>query len=303
MSDLARGDRQGIFGYAATPLPHETLDHIFLYVKEFMRDQWDQELKTEQEMVYLGLRLSHVCRQWRHVALSMRSLWSSIWICQSEQLERSTVTLPNSTQHFLCLSSPLLLCLIVSAKNYHILQCLDLPAARLRSLVIYGTVKAIYHASGQWTTRFPKLEELVVEVFPLPLLCDRAEPIVHYEFFSFFPSMTWLTLRNVDCIHFQHIFALRRLTRTIDHQLQLKSTSFLPLDQRMGKQTNDRKIRHSRSHTALFGRITCISYTRSTYARDSDTSANGTWIFWRILPHTQHTGAVRLPMWRRTPNA
>ncbi|SRR5258706_1913724 len=229
-SDLARGVRQGIFGYLPRPLSTETLNHIFLYVEEFTRDEWDQKLETEQEMVYLGLSLSHVCRQWRRVALKRPSLWSGIRICQSERPERSTVTLPKSTRHFLRFSSSLLLYLTVSAENYRILECL--PAQRVRSLVIYGTLEAIYHASEQWSTQFPALEDLIVEVSPLPPPIhgfERAMPIVDDNFFDFFPLMTWLTLRNVDYIpHFQRISALRRLTWTIDPQCEMESISFAP---------------------------------------------------------------------------
>ena len=230
-SDLARGVRQGIFGYApCPPLSAEMLSHIFLYVEEFTRDEWDQKLETEQEMIYLGLSLSHVCRQWRHVALKTPSLWSGIRICQNERPEGSTVTLPRSTRHFLRFSSPLLLYLTVSAENHRILE--RLPTQRVRSLVIYGTLEAIYDASEQWRTQFPALEDLIVEVFPLPPPIDgfeRATSIVGDNFFGFFPLMTWLTLRNVDYIpHFRHISALRRLTWTIDPRCELESISFAP---------------------------------------------------------------------------
>ena len=230
-SDLAREVRQGIFGYPpCPPLSAETLKHIFLYVEEFTRDEWDQRLETEQEMVYLGLTLSHVCRQWRRVALRMPSLWSGIRICQCEQPQNSTVTLPKSTRHFLRYSSPLLLYLTISAENYRILECL--PAQRIRSLVIYGTLEAIYDASEQWRTQFPALEDLIVEVSPLPPPIhgfERAMPLVGDNFFNFFPFMTWLTLRNVDYIpHFQHVSALRRLTWTMDPQCELESISFAP---------------------------------------------------------------------------
>lgn len=230
-SDLARGVRQGIFGYGpCPPLSVETLNHIFLFVEEFTRSEWDQKLETEQEMVYLGLTLSHVCRQWRRVALRMPSLWSGIRICQSEQPQKSKVTLPKSTRHFLHYSSPLLLYLTISAENSRILECL--PAQRIRSLLIYGTLDAIYDASEQWRTQFPALEDLIVEVSPLPPPIygfERAMPIVCDDFFDFFPLMTWLTLRNVDYIpHFRRISALRRLTWTMDPQCELDTISFAP---------------------------------------------------------------------------
>ena len=230
-SGLARGVRQGIFGYAlCRPLSAETLNHIFLFVEEFTRSEWDQKLETEHEMVYLGLNLSHVCRQWRRVALRMPSLWSGIRICQCEQPQRSTITLPKSTRHFLRYSSPLLLYLTISAENYPILECL--PAQRIRSLAIYGTLEAIYDASEQWRTQFPALEDLIVEVSPLPPPIhgfERATSIVDDDFFNFFPSMTWLTLRNVDYIpRFQRISALRRLTWTMDPQCEFESISFAP---------------------------------------------------------------------------
>jgi hypothetical protein len=226
-TDLARGVRQGIFGYPFGPsLSDEALNHIFLLVEQFTRDEWDQALETEQDMVYLGLGLSHVCRQWRRVALRIPSLWSGIRICQYEQ----PVTLPKSTRHFLRYSSPLLLYLTVSADNYRILE--RLPAERVRSLVIYGTFEAIYDASEQWGALFPALEDLIVQVSPLPPPIhgfERVTPIVGDNFFNFFPSMTWLTLRNVDYIpHFQRISALHRLTWTMDPQCELESLAFAP---------------------------------------------------------------------------
>jgi len=54
-------------------------------------------------------------------------------------------------------------------------------------------------------------------------------PIARANFFDFFPSMTWLTLRNVAYIpHFQRISALRRLTWTMDPECILESLSFVP---------------------------------------------------------------------------
>jgi len=247
-TELARGVGQGIFGYSSCPsLSDQTLNQIFLLVEQFTRDEWDQKLETEHEMVYLGLGLSHVCRQWRRVALRTPSLWSDIRICQPEQPNASRVTLPKrtrhflhynasrgtlpkSTQHFLHYSSPLLLCLTVSAGNYRILE--RFPALRVRSLVIYGTLEAIYYASDQWTTQFPVLEDLIVEVSPLPPPihgCERVTPLVRDNFFDYFPCMTWLTLRNVDCIpHFRRISGLRRLTWTMDPECKLESLSFAP---------------------------------------------------------------------------
>jgi len=230
-TELARGVGQGIFGYSSYPsLSDETLNQIFLLVEQFTRDEWDQKLETEHEMVYLGLGLSHVCRQWRRVVLRMPSLWSGIRICQPEQPPGSRVTLPKSTRHFLHYSSPLLLYLTVSAENYRILE--RLPALRVRSLVIYGTLEAIYYASDQWVTQFPVLEDLIVEVSPLPPPIhgfERVTPLVRDNFFDFFPSMTWLTLRNVDYIpHFQRISALHRLTWTMDPESKLETLSFAP---------------------------------------------------------------------------
>lgn len=233
LSSLARGMGQGIFGYAPCPLlSDETLNHIFLLVEQFTRDEWDQELETEQEMVYLGLDLSHVSRQWRRVALRTPSLWSGIRICQCEQPRASRVTLPKSTRHFLRYSSPLLLYLTVSAENYRILE--HFPVLRVRSLVIYGTHEAIYDASVQWVTEFPALEDLIVEVSPPPPPppthdLERLTPVVGNDFFDLFPSMTWLTLRNVyDIPDFQRISGLRRLTWTMDPECELSSLSLFP---------------------------------------------------------------------------
>jgi len=226
---MARGVRKGIFGYPFRhSLSNETLKLIFLLVDELTRDEWDQKLETEQEIIYLGLSLSHVCRQWRRVALRTPALWAGIRICQSELPDVSTVTLPKSTRHFLRYSSPLLLYLTLSAENHRILG--RLPAQRVRSLVIYGTLEAIYDASKQWTTQFPVLEDLIVEVSPLPppvYGVERETPIVVDNFFNFFPFMTWLTLRNVNYIQsFQPIATLRRLTWTMDPQCEMESTSF-----------------------------------------------------------------------------
>ena len=230
-SSLARGVSQGIFNYApCSSLSDETLNHIFLLVEQFTRDEWDQGLETEQEMVYLGLDLSHVSRQWRRVALRMPSLWSGIRICQWKQPGASTAKLPKSTRHFLRYSRPFLLYLTVSAENCRILD--HLPALRVRSLVVYGTLEAIYDASVQWRTAFPALEDLIVEVSPPPPPIhgfEQLTPVVGENFFDFFPSMTWLTLRNVDYIpHFNRISNLPRLTWTVDPQCELETLSFSP---------------------------------------------------------------------------
>ena len=231
LSSLARGVSQGIFNYApCSSLSDETLKHIFLLVEQFTRDKWDQELETEQEMVYLGLDLSHVSHQWRRVALRMPSLWSGIRICQWKQPGASRAKLPKSTRHFLHYSRSFLLYLTVSAENCRILE--HLPALRVRSLVVYGTLEAIYDASVQWRTVFPALEDLIVEVSPPPPPIhgfEQLTPLVGNYFFDFFPSMTWLTLRNVHYIpHFEHISGLRRLTWTMDPECELKSFSFSP---------------------------------------------------------------------------
>jgi hypothetical protein len=229
-TDLVRGMRQGIFGYTCRPLPDETLKYIFLCVYELTRDEWDQRVESEQEIVYLGLTLSHVSRQWRGVALQIPSLWSGIRICQSDQPETSAHALPERTRHFLRCSSFLLIDLTVSADNHHIL-C-RLPTHRIRSLVIFGTFEAIYDASEHWEVQFPALTDLFLEVSPpQPPIhgFQRPTPIVDELFFDSFPSMTWLTLRNIDCIcPFQHIANLCRLTWTMDAQCELDSMSFIP---------------------------------------------------------------------------
>jgi hypothetical protein len=229
-TDLVRGMRQGIFGYTCRPLSDETLKYIFQSVDRLTRDEWDQRLETEQEIVYLGLTLSHVSRQWRHVALRIPSLWSGIRICQPDWPETSLIALPKSIRHFLRYSSSLLLYLTVSADNHRILW--RLPTDRIHSLVVFGTFEAIYDASEHWEVQFPTLTDLIVEVSPPPPPIhgfQRPTPVVGELFFDSFPSMTWLTLRNVDWIpRFRRIAGLRRLTWTMDSQCELDSISFFP---------------------------------------------------------------------------
>ena len=231
---VARKVRRGIFGYAPCRyLSDEILKYIFLFADEFTRDEWDQRLETEQEIIYLGLHLSHVSPQWRRVALKMPTLWAGLRICQSEPPRAAPFTLPRSTRrflrHFLQYSSSLLIYLTLSAENHLILTCL--PTQRVRSLVIYGTREAIYDASQRCTTQFLALQDLILQISPPPPppvgVLGPVMPIVGDEFFGFFPSMTWLTLRNVYSFpHFQRIPALRRLTWTMDPQCELDSFSF-----------------------------------------------------------------------------
>ena len=231
---VARKVRRGIFGYAPCRyLSDEILKDIFLFTDEFTRDEWDQRLETEQEIIYLGLHLSHVSPQWRRVALKMPTLWAGLRICQSEPPMASPFTLPRSTRrflrHFLQYSSPLLIYLTLSAENHLILTCL--PTQRVRSLVIYGTAEAIYDASQRCTTQFSALQDLIIQISPPPPPpighLGHMIPIVGDNFFDFFPSMTWLTLRNVYSFpHFWRIPALRRLTWTMDPQCELDSFSF-----------------------------------------------------------------------------
>lgn len=228
-TDLARGVRHSFFGCSCfCSLPDEILLIIFRLVEEFTRDEWNQTLETEQEIIYLGLHLSHVCRKWRRVALGVPSLWSGIHISQYELPQAPSSTLSNSIRHFVHYSSTMFLNITVPAGTHHILA--SLPTQRVRSLAIYGTLDAIYDASMQWGTHFPVLEDLILQVSPLPPPIqgfERETPIVEESFFDFFPAMTWLTLQNVDHIpRHRRASALRRLTWSIDPQCELVSLSF-----------------------------------------------------------------------------
>ena len=135
-----------------------------------MRDEWDEKLEMGQEIIYLGLHLSHVPYQYRRVAVkvpSLPSMWAGVRTCQFERPQASTGALLRTTQRFLrhfVRSLLLPLYLIVSVENPHILE--HLPTRHICLLVIYWTFEAIYDASEQWTAQFSELEDLIVISLP-----------------------------------------------------------------------------------------------------------------------------------------
>ena len=131
-----------------------------------MRDEWDEKLEMEQEIIYLSLHLSHVPHQCRRVAVkvpSLPSMWAGVRTCQFERPEASTGALLRTARRFLRH-------FVRSSLLHRLRRESPHPGASTHPpiclLVLYWTFETIYDPSEQWTAQFSEPEGLIVISLP-----------------------------------------------------------------------------------------------------------------------------------------